>query len=159
MYRYIAALAFFTLPFNVACTAQTGDEVADEGDGQEQDVTGATKYHYEPSIHGVTWASGCGIVADPPQKDCSFGFVLNYTRSYIDLKTTVSHKTDESKHTVRITVDTWSNGKYHPMIAVGPQNDTLGTLDTKAGQTYTVTVVDRKDKTLWTGKVTAFYHL
>ena len=159
MYRYIAALAFFSLPLSTACVAGSGDQIADEGEGQEQDVTGQTKYHYTPNVHDVHFTGGCGVVSDPPQKDCSYGFALNYTRSYADLKTTVSHTTDNTKHTVRIKLDTWSTGKYHIMLAVGPQTDSIGMLDAKAGQTYTVTVVDRKDNVLWTGKVMALYHL
>jgi hypothetical protein len=131
----------------------TGDVIS-----TSTDDLGKTRYHYEPSVEDVTFNAGCGIATDS-QTDCSYGFVMTYVKDYVDLKTTVSHKTSQTHHTIDVTVDTWSYSKVHPMIAVGPVTYDLGTLGAKAGETYTVTVYDRKHVELWSGKVDALYHL
>jgi len=141
------------------CAAQTADNATDEGLAQSSDELGKTKYHYEPGVSDVTFNGGCGVVQNPPQQDCSYGFVMTYERSYIDLKTAVSHTTDNTKHTITITVDTWSYSKIHPMVMVGPEKYDLGTLDAKVGTSYAVKVVDRNGKSLWSGKVQSLYHM
>ena len=75
------------------CAAQTADNTTDEGLAQSSDELGKTNYHYEPGVSGVAFNGGCGVVQNPPQQDCSYGFVLTYERSYVDLKTAVSHTT------------------------------------------------------------------
>lgn len=138
---------FFAL---AACSAGDVDTSTDE--------LGKTKYHYEPSVSEVTFHGGCGIY-NPDNKDCSFGFEMTYTKDYADLKTTITHETDESKKTVTITLDTWSYSQIHPMIMVGPETDDLGLLGTKAGEKYSVKVEDRKHHELWSGKLETLYHL
>jgi len=122
------------------------------------DELGKTKYHYEPTVNDVTFDAGCGIKTTTPQ-DCTFGFVMNYVKDYADLETTVTHTVDNTKLTLDITVDTWSYSQVHSMIAVHPENDDLGLLGTKVGETYKVTVYDRKHVELWTGKVATLYHM
>ncbi len=156
MMNRLFLLTFLALPLT-ACSG--GPDAADPSDGTSQDELGKTKHHYEPAVEDVHFASGCGIVTDPPQTDCSYGFVLRYTKNYIDLKTTVSHETNNATHTITIKVDTWSYNTIHPLVAVGPENLDLGLLDAKVGQTYSVKVVDRTEKTLWSGKVASLYHL
>ncbi len=160
MFRSYALATACTLSLLTGCAASTSDTIDDSGDGQEQDVTGKIKYHYEPSVSDVHLAYGCGVI-DPkhPQPDCSFGFVLRYTKSYADLTAAVTHSVDLAKHTITVKLDTWSYSKIHALIAVSPQNETLGLLGATPGQKYTVTVVDRKGDQLWSGKLTAPYHL
>jgi len=160
------AMKLAILPFALAlafplagCAAQTADDTTDEGLAQSSDELGKTKYHYEPGVSDMTFAGGCGVIMNPPQKDCSYGFVMTYERSYVDLKTTISHKTDNKTHTITVTVDTWSYSKIHPMIKVGPEKYDLGMLDANAGTAYTVKVVDRNGKSLWTGKVHTLFHM
>ena len=148
--------AFLAFPL-AACSG--GPDATDEGDGTSQDELGKVRHHYEPAVENVHFNGGCGIVTDPPQTDCSYGFVLRYTKNYIDLKTTVSHETNNTTHTITIKVDTWSYNTIHPLVAVGPQDLDLGLLDAKVGQTYSIKVVDRNAKTLWSGKVASLYHL
>jgi hypothetical protein len=123
------------------------------------DALGKKKYHYEPTVNDVTFNPGCGIKPLDPSTDCSFGFVMNYVKDYVDLETTVTHTTNNTNHTVEITVDTWSYSQIHSMIAVRPEDDDLGMLGTKVGETYKVTVQDRKHVVLWTGKVATLYHM
>ena len=123
------------------------------------DELGKKHYHYEPTVNEVTFNGGCGIKPIDPNTDCSFGFVMNYVKDYADLETTVTHTTNNTNHTVTITVDTWSYSQIHSMIAVHAEDDDLGTLGTKVGETYKVTVEDRKHAVLWTGKVATLYHL
>ncbi len=132
--------------------------VSDNGIDQSTDELGKTKYHYEPSVEDVHFNSGCGIYQ--PNQDCTYGFVLRYTPDYIDLKTSISHHTDNVNMTISIVVDTWSYSQIHPMVAVGPENlDLNGLLGAKVGETYKVTVFDRKQNVLWSGKVATLYHL
>ncbi len=122
------------------------------------DELGKKKYHYEPTANDVTFNAGCGIKPTEPT-DCTYGFVLNYVKDYVDLETTVTHVTNNTSHTVVITVDTWSYSQIHSMIAVKAEDDDLGLLDAKVGETYKVTVVDRKNVVLWTGKVNTLFHM
>jgi hypothetical protein len=141
------------------CAAQTADTTTDDGVAQSTDELGKAKHHYEPGVSGLVFNGGCGIVMNPPQQNCSYGFEMTYERSYVDLKTTVSHKTDNKAHTITITVDTWSYNTIHPMMMVGPEKYDLGMLDANVGQGYTVKVVDRTNKSLWTGKVQTLFHM
>jgi hypothetical protein len=138
------------------CGASDGS-VTDNGTDQSTDNLGKKHYHYEPVVEDVHFNGGCGIYK--PNQDCTYGFVLRYTPEYIDLKTTLSHQTDNGAKTIDVTVDTWSYSQIHPMVAVGPENLDLGTLDAKVGSTYKVTVHDRKGVSLWSGKVSFLYHL
>jgi len=156
MKRYLVAVALAFLPLVAACGV---DETTDQGAQQSSDLTGKTKYHYDPGVEGVTFNGGCGIVTDPPQQDCSYGFVLTYTKAYADLETKVTHSVNNTKHTLKITLDTWSYSQIHPLIATEPEDDDLGMLGTKAGHAYTVTVVDRDGVVLWKGQVDSQYHL
>jgi hypothetical protein len=122
------------------------------------DQLGKKKYHYEPSVNDVTFNPGCGIKSETPT-DCTFGFVMNFVKDYADLETSVTHVTNNTTHTLEITVDTWSYSQIHSMIAVHPEDDDLGLLGAKVGQTYKVTVYDRKHVVLWSGKVNSAYHL
>ena len=147
-----AALGFlFVLP--LACS---GSDAVDTS----TDELGKKHYHYEPSVSDVTFNAGCGVI-DPqnPPTDCTYGFEMTYVKDYADLKTTVSHTTHESTHTIDVTVDTWSYSQIHPMIMVGPQTYDLGMLGAKAGETYDVTIYDRKHVPLWSGKVATSYHM
>jgi hypothetical protein len=108
----------------------------------------------EPLVNEVSFSPGCGAKTDAP--DCSFGFVMAYA-SYPDVETAISHVTDNTEHTVEITVDAWSSS--HTATEVLPRDAELGLLDAKVGQTYKVTVVDRKHAVLWSGKVDTVYHL
>ncbi len=155
--RIFAFAALLALP--LATGACSGGDMADEGSDPSADELGKVRHHYEPAVDNVHFNGGCGIVTNPPQEDCSYGFVVRYTKNYIDLKTTVSHETNNSKHTITIKLDTWSYNTIHPLVAVGPQNLDLGVLDAKVGQTYAVKVVDRHGKELWSGKVMSLYHL
>lgn len=135
-------------------------DTMDNGTDTSTDELGKTKHHYEPSVEDVHFNAGCGVIEkNQPPQDCSFGFVLRYTKSYIDLKTTVTHETNNGAHTVTIKLDTWSYNTIHPMVMVGPENMDLGLLDAKVGEAYAVKVVDRSEKTLWSGKVHTLYHL
>lgn len=137
-----------------ACSSSGGDAT-----DTSIDELGKKHYHYEPTVNDVTFNSGCGIKPQDPNTDCSYGFVMSYVKDYADLTTTVTHTTNNTAHTVVITVDTWSYSQIHSMIAVHPENDDLGLLDAKVGETYKVTVEDRKHAVLWTGKVATLYHL
>ncbi len=152
----VATLALIALPLTMGCAASTADSTADMGVGQSADELG-TKYHYTPSVSDVSFDGGCGI-SNLPQ-DCAYGFELRYTRQYIDLQTTIKHTTNNTTHTITITVDTWSRSQIHPMVMVGPQDDDLGMVDAKVGEQYSVKVLDRNGKSLWSGKVNTLFHL
>ena len=132
------------------------------GDGSidtSTDDLGKTKYHYEPSVSDVTFEPGCGVIEQGQTNDCTYGFVMTYDKDYIDLTTTVTHETNNTKKTIAITIDTWSYSQVHSMVAEGPQKDDLGLLDANVGEKYAVTVSDRKGHTLWSGNVETLYHL
>jgi hypothetical protein len=160
MFRSFALATACTLTLMTGCVASTSDTIDDVGDDQEQDVTGKTKHYYKPIIGDVHTAHGCGVI-DPndPHPDCSFGFVLNYTKQYADLTAKISHEVNPGKKTITIKVDTWSYNTVHSLIAVHPQDEVLGMMGTKAGTKYAVTVIDRKGAKLWTGSLMAPYHL
>ena len=105
----------------------------------------------EPLVNEVSFSPGCGAKTDAP--DCSFGFVMTYV---LDAEVETTHVTDNVARTVEITVD---SNEVHSTNTVPPRDVDLGLLDAKPGQTYAVTVVDRKHAVLWTGKVDTVYHL
>jgi hypothetical protein len=139
--------------FALAGCGGSGGELIDTS----SDALG-TRYHYEPTIEDVSFNAGCGIPTEG-QTDCTFGFTMTYQKAYADLSTTVTHTTDNAAKTVDITVDTWSTSQIHPMIVIGPQTDDLGLLGADVGEKYEVTVHDRKDHVIWSGKVETLYHL
>ena len=154
--KTIFAAFVVSLPL-VACTA-SGPQPGDVIDETQESASALRKYHYEPSVQGFRWAPGCGVVREgmPP---CPVGFVLTYTKNYFDLQTTITHRTNSTTHTITITLDTWSTGQIHSMIAVRPQDEMLGSLEAQIGHTYHVTVEDRHHVALWSGDVTPMYAL
>lgn len=145
-----ALATLFVLP--LGCAMSSADATGDQSDE-------LSRTYYEPKVSDVHFNGGCGVVTDPPQQDCSYGFALDYTKSYIDLKTGVTHSTDEATHTVTITLKTWSTSKIHSNVVPQEQTDDLGLLGAKVGESYHVKVVDQANKTLWSGKVATLYHM
>ena len=140
----------FVLP--LGCSGSDVDTSTDE--------LGKKKYHYEPSVSDVTFNAGCGVIdANDPPTDCTYGFEMTYVKDYVDLTSTITHTTSNTKKTIDITIDTWSYSQIHSMIATRPQTDDLGMLGAKAGETYKVTVYDHKHVVLWSGKVATSYHM
>ena len=111
----------------------------------------ATSSSSELTVNAITFAPGCGALT--PQNDCSYGFVMSYMQS---TDVTVAHETDNVAKTVDITVDV-ADSQIH--TTVQPEDKDLGLLDAKPGQSYAVTVYDRKHAVLWSGKVDTLYHL
>lgn len=146
-----AAVLFGGLVLLSACS---GGDATDTS----TDALGKKKYHYEPSVSAITFAPGCGVQTTT-QTDCSYGFVMNYVKDYADLQTTVTHSINNTAKTLDVTVDTWSYSQIHPMVMVGPEDKDLGLLGAKPGETYAVTVYDRKHVVLWSGNVDTLYHL
>jgi hypothetical protein len=151
----LATVALVSLHFCVGCAVQPVDEVRDEGTGVAADALG-TKHHYSPKVSGVSFQVGCGLAE---QRECTYGFVLDYQPSYVDLTTTVTHSVNNTNHTLHITVDTWSYSTIHPALEPEAETYGVGLASAKLGHEYTVTVVDHNSKVLWTGKVTPLYHL
>lgn len=146
----LSLVALFVLP--LGCAVNAADSTADQTDD-------LSKNYYEPSVADVHFNVGCGVIADPGPQDCSYGFALDYTKSFIDLKSSVSHSTDESTKTITITLKTWSTSKIHSHVVPEQETDGLGLLGAKVGETYHVKVVDQANKTLWKGSVDTLYHL
>jgi hypothetical protein len=144
-----AFAALFVLPLGCAMSTDTTDDQADE----------LSRIYSEPKVSDVHFQGGCGVVTNPPQQDCSYGFALDFTKSYIDLKSSVSHTTNNNTRTVTITLKTWSTSNVHSHVMPQEQTEDLGLLDAKVGENYTVKVVDQANKTLWSGKVATLYHL
>ena len=135
-----------------ASSAQPGDVI----DETQETASALRKFHYEPSVQDLHWAPGCGVVR-PDSPPCPVGFVLTYTKSFIDLQTTITHRTDAKRRTITITLDTWSTSQIHSRVAVRPQDELLGNLEAEVGHTYHVTVEDRHHVVLWSGDVTPMY--
>jgi len=146
----LALLALFVLP--IGCAVSAADQTADEADE-------LSRIYSEPKVSDVHFNGGCGIVTNPPQQDCSYGFALDFTKSYIDLKSSVSTSTNNGTKTVTITLKTWSTSNVHSHVVPQEQTDDLGMLNAKVGETYTVKVVDQANKTLWSGKVATLFHM
>ena len=145
-----ALAAFFVLP--LGCAASAADQTGGEADE-------LSRIYVEPKVSDVHFQGGCGIVTNPPQQDCSYGFALDYTKAYIDLKSNVSTSTNNATKTVTITLKTWSMSNVHSHVVPQEQTDDLGLLNAKVGETYAVKVVDQANKTLWSGKVATLYHM
>jgi len=105
-------------------------------------------------VDAVTFSPGCGV---KPEADCAFGFILSYVKNRADVQASVTHVTDNTAHTLELTVET-SSSQSHEVETTHADAD-LGLLDVKVGQTYDVTVFDAKHAVLWTGKVDTVYHL
>jgi hypothetical protein len=140
-----------------ACAAESSDAngtVDDPGDPESEsaDVTAAKKFHYEASGVEVFWKPGCGVRM-PDGHACEMGLFLTYTRSYADLKVTETSSFDKKSNTLTVKLDTWSNSRIHPMIAVGPQTEPLEPKGVGMGMRFTVKVVDYKNKQLFKGEI------
>jgi hypothetical protein len=155
-FKGILSAFVVTLPLTLGGCAASSTQPGDVIDETQESASALRKYHYEPSVQGLRWAPGCGVVR-PDGTGCPVGFVLTYTKSYFDLQTTITHRTDDKKHTITITLDTWSTGTVHSMIAVRPQDELLGSLEAQVGHTYHVTVEDRHHHELWSGDATPVY--
>src|SRR5947207_2756034 len=126
--RVFIVLASISL---AACAAESGDSdntVDDPGDPAPaettDDLTAAKKFHYVPAAVDAHWKPGCGV-RPPDGHICEMGLFITYTRSYADLKVTESFSFDKTKNTLTVKLDTWSQSRIHPMIAVGPQTERL----------------------------------
>jgi hypothetical protein len=157
--RHLALVALLASSLATVACGGANDTATDNGAGTSQDELGKTRYHYTPDVEGVTFAGGCGVVTDPPQTDCAYGFALKYSPAYADLTTTATHSVNNTAHTLHITLDTYSYSHIHPAIKEGPQTDDLGLASAKVGEAYDVTVADRNSNVLWTGKVNTLFHL
>jgi hypothetical protein len=155
--NFKSLFAVFSVMAMVGCAAQSSDDnnnVEDQGDGSEE-VKGATKYHFAPGGAEVFWKPGCGVRM-PDGNACEMGLFITYTRHYIDLQVTESLSFDKKSNTLTVKLDTWSYGKFHPMVAVGPQTEPLeipSSMHLGMGSRFDVRVVDWKNNELWTGTI------
>jgi hypothetical protein len=145
--------------FLAGCAADSTEEVTDEGTAEAaSDLTGKTKHHYTPSIEDVTWNAGCGVVR-PGGSPCASGLTMTFTKSYADLTFTHVEHVDNGTHTLTITVDAWSYGTIHPMIAVHPETIDLSPKNLQVSTHYKVVVRDRNAHSLWTGNIATYLAL
>lgn len=147
---FVAALTL------AGCAVESSAEVTDEGTVEaSQDALGKAKHHYTPGVSDVTWHPGCGMVRED-QPPCLQGLTMTYTKGYIDLTFTHSEKVNNTTHTLDITVDSWSYGTIHPMVAVHPETIALSPENLQMGTKYKVYVRDRMHKVLWQGDIATY---
>ena len=145
--------------FLAGCAADSTSDVSDEGTEEAaSDLTGKKKHHYTPSIEDVTWNAGCGVVR-PDGLPCPFGLTMTFTKNYADLTFTHEEHVDNGTHTLTITVDAWSYGTVHPMIAVHPETIALSPKNLQMSTHYKVIVRDRNAHSLWTGNIATYLAL
>ena len=83
---------------------------------------------------------------------------MKFTKRYADLDHKVVVKIDNTKKTMSVTVDTFSAGENHILVATRPEEVELETgNDLRIGTTYDVVVKDYKGASLFTTKMTPMF--
>jgi hypothetical protein len=157
--RLASLFPFALVAMMAGCAAETAAPQEDDSlDGTEDPAATSEdaltkRFHYTPSISEIDWLPGCGI-RRPDGTACKMGFTLTYTKSYIDLQTTIRTSVNNRSKTITARIDTWSNSRIHPMVAVHPETIDLDVRNYQMGTTYKVVAKDYAGKVLWTGKLT-----
>jgi hypothetical protein len=150
----ILAISLVSALSALGCATETMTDRVEEGaTGTAEEEARASKEHFEPSIQGVAWRPGCGIVR--PGSTCPpSGLFLTYTRQYIDLTSDVTTHVNNAAGVIVIEVDTYGiKGQAHSRAVVRPEDEQIVSPKIEIGRSYDVTVIDWKHKKLWEGTI------
>jgi hypothetical protein len=163
--KRISALAFCALIVSgslAGCiddnSSSSDDQIADDGDATIDEAADAARrlFHYSASIQDVTWHPGCGQQPPEGAPPCQFGLTMTFTRTYFDLQHRITSKVNNSTKTLTITIDTFSASNIHPKVAALPQTESLSPTNLQLSTVYSVKVVNRNGRRLWTGQIGTF---